>query len=295
MEIQMRNKTFISSMVGVAAAVSVAGSATAGTAGWTATYDFNNASLFQVTAGQADATYFTGGDGGGFYPRSGAPWTGQSGVNTSYENGAMRYTHNAANPGPAGARLYLNGGPDLSTYRNDYWTPKMAKAENPYLSVQVYNGEMQGSVHFYTFAVDAPLTTFGSHTNYAYRGITVNSDGTVTTYRHSTVSGGSGNFAMQSGWNTIAMQLTSDGTLNYLLNGSIFYSVANAGGTASSPVAHNYLMDAWNAAAGFRSEAGASMLFDNFVVGSGGGVIPAPGALALLGVAGLAGARRRRA
>ena len=289
----MRNKTFISSMVGIAAAMSVAGSAMAG---WTATYDFNDASLFQVTAGQAGATYYTGGDGGGFYPRSGAAWTGQPGVNTSSESGAMRYTHAGANPGPAGARLYLNGGPDLASYRNDYWAPKMHKSQNPYITADVYNGgTMSGAVHLYTFAVDTALSTYGSHTNYAYRGVTINSDGTVTTYQHSTVSGGSANFAMQSGWNTIGMQLLADGTLNYLLNGAVFHSIANASGTSTTNVSHNYLMDAWNAAAGFRSEAGASMLFDNFVVGSGGGVIPAPGAIALLGLAGLTGGRRRRA
>ena len=277
---------------GAVAAVAVAGSAMAS---WTATYDFNDASLFQVTAGQAGATYYTGGDGGGFYPRSGAAWTGQPGVNTSYESGAMRYTHDGANPGPAGARLYLNGGPDLSSYRNDYWAPKMHKSQNPYITVDVYNGgTMSGAVHLYTFAVDTALSTFGSHTNYAYRGVTINSDGTVTTYRHSTVSGGSANFAMQSGWNTIGMQLLADGTLNYLLNGAVFHSIANASGTSTTNVGHNYLMDAWNAAAGFRSEAGASMLFDNFVVGSGGGVIPAPGAIAVLSLAGLAGSRRRR-
>ncbi len=277
---------------GAVAAVAVAGSAMAS---WTATYDFNDASLFQVTAGQAGATYYTGGDGGGFYPRSGAAWTGQPGVNTSYESGAMRYTHDVAYPGPAGARLYLNGGPDLASYRNDYWAPKMHKSQNPYITVDVYNGgTMSGAVHLYTFAVDTALSTYGSHTNYAYRGVTINSDGTVTTYRHSTVSGGSANFAMQSGWNTIGMQLLADGTLNYLLNGAVFHSIANASGTSTTNVGHNYLMDAWNAAAGFRSEAGASMLFDNFVVGSGGGVIPAPGAIAVLSLAGLAGTRRRR-
>ena len=293
MEFQMRNKTFISSMASVAAAMSVAGSAMAG---WTATYDFNDASLFQVPAGQAGATYYTGGDGGGFFPRTGAAWTGQPGVNTSYESGAMRYTHNGANPGPAGARLYLNGGPDEASYRNGYWAPKMHKSQNPYITADVYNGgTMSGAVHLYTFAVDTALSTYGSHTNYAYRGVTINSNGTVTAYQHSTVSGGSANFAMQSGWNTIGMQLLADGTLNYLLNGAVFHSIANASGTSTTNVSHNYLMDAWNAAAGFRSEAGASMLFDNFVVGSGGGVIPAPGAIALLGLAGLTGGRRRRA
>jgi MYXO-CTERM domain-containing protein len=53
-------------------------------------------------------------------------------------------------------------------------------------------------------------------------------------------------------------------------------------------------MDAWDSAAGFYSNGSASHLFDDFTVGSGGGVIPAPGAIALLGMAGLAGGRRRR-
>ena len=278
----MRNKTFISSMVGVAAAVSVAGSATAGTAGWTATYDFNNASLFQVTAGQADATYFTGGDGGGFYPRSGASWTGQSGVNTAYEGGAMRYT--AATSGLGGARLYLVGAPDIDSFRNTYWTPKMAKAENPYVSVQVFNGgtSMQGDVNFYTATVTTPSTNFGvGITGLQYRAITVKSTGMVN------AGGGTADVLMASGWNTLAMQLESTGTLNYYLNGVNIRSVTG--------ISQTYLMDAWDSAAGFYSNGPASHLFDDFTVGSGNGIIPAPGALALLGVAGLAGGRRRRA
>ena len=274
----MRNKTFISSMASVAAAMSVAGSAMAG---WTATYDFNDASLFQVTAGQAGATYYTGGDGGGFYPRSGASWTGQASVNTAYESGSMRYTSSGSPSGLGGARLYLNGGSSLEDYRNNYWAPKMTKAENPYVSVQVFNGgSMQGSVTFYTLTATTPSTNFGVGLSGATaRGLTVNGTGMVN------AGGGTADVAMAAGWNTLAMQLQSDGTLNYYLNGVNIRSVT---GTS-----HNYLMDSWDSAAGFYSNGAASHLFDNFVVGSGGGVIPAPGAIALLGIAGFASRRRR--
>jgi MYXO-CTERM domain-containing protein len=271
---QMRSNLI--GMCSVVAAVAVAGSAMAS---WTATYDFNDASLFQTTAGQAGATYYTGGDGGGFYPRSGSGWTGQSGVNTAYEAGAMRYT--AASSGLGGARLYLNGAPDLATYRNDYWTPKMAKAENPYVSVKVFNGgTMTGNVTFYTLIATTPSTNSGvGLTGSEYRSITVKSTGVVN------AGGGTADVSMASGWNTLAMQLESTGTLNYYLNGVNIRSVTG--------LPQNYLMDAWDSAAGFYSNGSASHLFDDFTVGSGGGVIPAPGAIALLGVAGLAGRRRR--
>lgn len=260
------------------AAVAVADSAMAS---WTATYDFNDASQFQVTAGQAGATYFNGGDGGGFYPRSGGGWSGQAGVNTAYESGAMRYTQSGDPSGFGGARLFLNGGSSLADYRNNYWTPKMAKAENPYVSVQVFNGgSMQGSVTFYTLAVTTPSTDFGvGITGSVYRGLTVTDTGMVN------AGGGTSDVAMAAGWNTLAMQLQADGTLNYYLNG---VNIRSLTGTS-----HNYLMDAWDSAAGFYSNGAASHLFDNFVVGSGGGVIPAPGAMAVLGLAGLAGRRRR--
>ena len=267
-------------MCSAVAAVAVAGSAMAS---WTATYDFNDASLFQTTAGQAGATYYTGGDGGGFYPRSGSSWPGQSGVNTAYEGGAMRYT--AASTGLGGARLYLNGAPDdgvaFETYRNTYWTPKMEKGQNPYVSVNVFNGgTMQGDVTFYTLIATTPSTNFGvGLTGAQYRGITVKSTGMVN------AGGGTADVSMASGWNTLAMQLESTGTLNYYLNGVNIRSVTG--------LPQNYLMDAWDSAAGFYSNGSASQLFDDFTVGSGGGVIPAPGAIALLGVAGLTGRRRR--
>ena len=263
---------------GALAAAAVAGSAVAS---WTATYDFNDASQFQVPAGQVGATYFTGGDGGGFYPRSGGGWPGQAGVNTAYESGSMRYTQSGEPSGFGGARLYLNGGSSLEDYRNNYWAPKMAKAENPYVSVQVFNGgSMQGSVTFYTLAATTPSTNFGvGITGGTYRGLTVKDTGMVN------AGGGTADVAMAAGWTTLAMHLQSDGTLNYYLNGVNIRSVTET--------SHNYLMDAWDAAAGFYSNGAASHLFDNFVVGSGGGVIPAPGAIAVLGLAGLAGRRRR--
>lgn len=248
----------------------------------THTYDFNDAALFQAVGPQG--TFYTGGAGGGFYPRSGGGWPGQPGVTTAPESGAMRYT--STQTGFGGARLFVVEG-DMTNYRNNVWTPEMDRANNPYVSVSVFNGAgIAGDITFYTLAVSTPSTNFGvGISGGTYRGITVKAGtGTVN------AGGGTADVAMVGGWNSLAMQLTADGTLNYYLNSVNIRSVPNASGGG---LQHNYLMDAWDSAAGFYSNGATSGLFDNFVVGNGM-IIPAPGAFALVGIGGLLAARRRR-
>jgi len=273
-----RSFTFIGASLVIAAA------GTSAHAIVTHTYDFNDASLFVNVGPLSGPTFFTGGAGGGFFPRSGGGWPGQPGVTTAPETGAMRYT--STTTGFGGARLFLVEG-DMSNYRNNTWAPEMTRANNPYVSVDVFNGGGSGDITFYTAAANTPSTTFGvGLTGFAYRGITVKSGtGTVN------AGGGTADVAMASGWNNLAMQLTAAGTLNYYLNGVNFRSVANASG--SGGLQHEYLMDAWDSAAGFYSNGASSGLFDNFVVGNNI-IIPTPGALALLGMGGLVATRRRR-
>ena len=248
----------------------------------TSVYDFDNAALFQPAGPQG--TFFTGGAGGGFYPRSGANWPGQPGVTTAPESGAMRYT--STQSGLGGARLYLVGS-DLADFRNNVWTPTMARANNPYVSVDVFNGGgMSGDITFYTLPVNTPSTNFGVGISGAtYRGITIRGGTAMVN-----AGGGTADFSMATGWNNLAMQLEANGTLNYYLNGVNIRSVSNA---SSGGLQHEYLMDAWDSAAGFYSNGPTSGLFDNFVVGYGT-IIPTPGAAALLGVGALAATRRRR-
>lgn len=268
----------------VAAVLGVAGSATAS---WTKTYDFNDASSWTNGSGNSiggSGLWSSSGFGQGLAPRS-----FNSGATSAYEAGAMRMT--VTGGGYGGARLYLNGsGSQTTTQVRQEFVDAMSRQWSPETSIDI-GSVGTGVVGFYAYAVTAAQDPF-AQANGTYVGLTVDfTQGKVFLGFDNTRT--SGGLALQSGWNNLKIGLTSAGTINYYLNSTLVGSaagsyqwLANAADSAINLYGDTYFSP------GYATPTGnVSALFDNLVVSSS---IPAPGALALLGAAGLVGSRRRR-
>jgi hypothetical protein len=237
MEFQMRNKTFISSMVGVAAAAAVAGSANAGIAP-NVVDPFTEAQSF----GNDASSGFVSITGGLFNQRNAFKSTsaGGTGVSGAPANN-VAFTTNRANFGLVGLTYQMAGGSskDLSLLTG------MSIALSA-LNLNVSAGTAATGVNFYWQAIDV-------NSNSMYASQDLFSNGTST-------------FDFAAATKDLGFDQTKVTTLQL--------SVTQIGGptSASSPVT-------------------VSGTLSNFSYTA----VPAPGALALLGAAGLFGARRRRA
>jgi hypothetical protein len=227
MEFQMRNKTFISSMVGIAAAVAVAGSANAGVVD-----PFTTNQAF----GTDSSTGFVNITGGLFNQRNATrtAWAGGTGV--SQPNNNVAFTMRKAVFGGVALSYQNSGGSsnDLSLIT------EMSIALS---ALNLSNGAT--GVSFFWQAIDM----IG---NSMYASQNLSSNGTST-------------FDFAAATKDVGFDLTNVTTLQL--------SVSQLGGPTSG------------------STVSVSGTLSNFSYTA----VPAPGALALLGAAGLVGARRRRA
>lgn len=270
-------------MCSAVASVAVAGSAMAAMP-WVKTYDFNDASSW-TTGGAGSGAWSSAGWGQGLVGRS-----YNVNATSAYESGAMRMT--VTGGGYGGARLWLNGsGSQTLTQVRQEFVNAMNRQWTPETSIDI-GSTGTGVVGFYTMAVTASQnpTTAGNGT---YLGLTVDYnqgkvflgfDGTRT----------SGGISLTSGFNNLKIGLTSGGTVQYFLNGNLVGSasgtyewLANATDSAINIYGDTYFSPNYASPTG-----NVSALFDNLVVSS---AIPAPGAAALVGLAGVFAGRRRKA
>jgi hypothetical protein len=237
MEFQMRNKTFISSMVGVAAAVAVAGSASASVVNASsAMFDYTTLEGYGVATSAV-------------FNMSGTGWAGWS---------------VPAGKVVLGAKVTAFGGGALSVS-----APGMPSTAYPHYTFGsgeygwvIQNGGTAQQVQmevYYADAMEGYTITKSSQLNYSNNG--------------------------WGGWSAPAGHVVVGGGYQFL-NGGVA-GLSNIGTPGSSWPHYTFGSDA-----GWVVQAG----------GIGGpahvyaiSFVPAPGALALLGAAGLFGARRRRA
>jgi hypothetical protein len=227
MEFQMRNKTFTSSMVGIAAAVAVAGSANAGVVDpFTTNQSFGNDS----SSGFVSIT------GGLFNERNAFKSASAGGAGVRASSNDVAFTTNRANFGLVGLTYQMAGGSsnDLSLITG------MSIALS---ALNLSNGAT--GVSFYWQAIDV-------NSNSMYASQNLSSNGTST-------------FDFAAATKDVGFDLTNVTTLQL--------SVTQIGGPTSG------------------STISVSGTLSNFSYTA----VPAPGALAILGAAGLVGARRRRA
>ena len=222
----MRNKTFISSMVGIAAAVAVAGSA-------------NAALVFDSF---------------------------QTAVNTGVTT--------------AGSQIKFASSPSWSTPN-----PVSGLTGGRAAVANGYSATAATSV-----VVGSGLATLqagkegGGYGLLAYSGSGANLTGYVFTLNVSATTGSNGTliFGLSDGAATATIEAALNGTGNYI------FSVSSIGGGFDATSITSVAVTLQTLLVG--GSGGASMTFDSFTY-----AVPAPGALALLGAAGLVGARRRRA
>jgi MYXO-CTERM domain-containing protein len=274
----------------VAAVLGVAGSASAS---WVKTYDFNDASSWTNGTGDSiggSGLWSSSGFGGGLFPRS-----FNSGATSAYEAGAMRMT--VTGGGYGGGRLYLNGSGSQTTAQvRQEFVDAMNRQWAPETSVNI-DSTGTGVVAFLAYAVPVggnPLLYDPNSSANANASIGLTIDfSQQKVFLGAAFTRTSGGFALQTGWNSLKIGLTSAGIINYYLNSQL---IGSASGT------YDYLANAADGAINFYGDTyfspgyatptgNVSALFDDLVVSSS---IPAPGALALLGAAGLVGSRRRR-
>lgn len=246
-------------------------------------WDFNNASAWGSTSATS-GTWYTAEPFGGFVGRS----FNTGNTTSSYEatggfggSGGMRYT--ATGTAMGGMRL-------ATSNSRDHFQYAMHRSYAPSVSVRfLQDGPSSGMPIFYTYAVLGGNPQAAGNGTYVEMRLDVDYNGGEVYGFESTASRGNVGLMVSGGWNLAEMKLTIAGKIEYWLNGT------KLGETAGT---YEYLANAADSAVGIYSSptlwstGPVNVMFDDFTVTSS---IPAPGALALLGVAGLAGARRRRA
>jgi hypothetical protein len=251
MEFQMRNKTFISSMVGIAAAVAVAGSANAGFV------DNFNRSLANSSQNTTTITVIQSGPGNGLF-RNNAGLTGTAfperkttthnlgSSATMTGNGSAAFVLGRATSGGASATNTAGFGAMNLDYSNNYAFIDLIGTTSFSINVGSYTG---GATNWtLNVSMDSEFFSGGGMQLVLTNSAIVNG---VLTFN--------------------VADMVQDGTINWAKVDGINLGVKRA---------------EWGAA---NSTVGFSL--SNFQYN----VVPAPGALALLGAAGLVGARRRRA
>jgi len=232
----MRNKTFISSMFGVAAAVAVAGSANAGVAG-VSLWDFRDFSIGTAPVGTNTGSQVFGGNSGvaagNFFPRW-ETYLYKTGTSMTGSGGKVNVVLSAVNDSTAAFYLFSS---TLSTPVNLTGTTSFD------INVTSTNGKAQWAI--------GVQDNIGKSAYMDFAVLTGNSVGTLS-FPTSGVN-----------WNTDA--------------GFDWSQVVKVSLAFTKDIDTN---------------TAVSFSFDSFTAV---GAVPAPGALALLGAAGLVGARRRRA
>jgi len=220
MEFQMRNKTFISSMVGVAAAVAVAGSANAGVVD-----PFTTAEPFSTNSGD-------------WLPISGALFNERDAVRTNGSSGSIDNLGNLIFTAASGSTNFLG------------------------LNYQMSGGATKdlSSIAAMSIALSG-LNKIGAATGITFSLYMADETEKFLTSNQALSANGVSTFNFASATVDAGFDLTKVKTMTL----EIYYAGAGAG--SSSGTLSNFSYTA----------------------------VPAPGALALLGVAGLAGGRRRRA
>jgi MYXO-CTERM domain-containing protein len=270
MEFQMRNKTFISSMVGIAAAVAVAGSA-------------NAAIVTSLSPDVVDVSTAFGANTDLFIFASGQ-WAGNVGetpiagfANVSNDSRG-RYATASYTSGSDGN--FTEGAPFIFQLYGQSVATAASGTENRFSTqTNTVNKVASG------FAIDGSLGALASagSSGWAVTSSTLNLGFTYyrnsanpftvsgTTYAAGTYTGGQ--FYGQSGY--FGFRFSTDGGTDW----NYGWAFGTGGSGYGAP---GFEMSQW----GY-----------NTVVNQGiaAGAVPAPGALALLGLAGLAGGRRRRA
>jgi len=219
MEFQMRNKTFISSMVGVAAAVAVAGSANAGVVD-----PFTTAEPFSTNSGD-------------WLPISGALFNERDAVRTNGSSGSIDNLGNLIFTAASGSTNFLG------------------------LNYQMSGGATKdlSSIAAMSIALSG-LNKIGAATGITFSLYMADETEKFLTSNQALSANGVSTFNFASATVDAGFDLTKVKTMTL----EIYYAGAGAG--SSSGTLSNFSYTA----------------------------VPAPGALALLGAAGLAGARRRR-
>jgi hypothetical protein len=224
MEFQMRNKTFISSMVGVAAAVAVAGSANAALTFDSFTDSATGTSAGTVTSGSFMGGFFTG-------RTLSADGTSGSGVSARTLTDSIGSTNLTVN---------VNGPSATPRYGEAFYS-------------RASNGDLS---NFASISVTIAYTNFTGSVYFSF---------------------GEATFAQGS--QAIDAQSAFTGTVNLTFTKADF-----VGNVDWAQVGYFSMTFA------SRNTTAGSAVFTNFNYSQ----VPAPGALALLGAAGLVGARRRR-
>jgi hypothetical protein len=231
----MRNKTFISSMVGVAAAVSVAGSANAAVTG-VSLWNFSNFTIGTTPTGTTGSGATNGGNSGVVAGNPLPNWTTVLvRTQTSMTGSGGNVNVALGGSGTAQAQFQLSGS-----------TVNLTGTTSFDVNVTNYSGQSsQWALEIYDV------------------------DGKIAVMDSAVFVSGTGNqsFSTSSNWNT-------DVSFDW------------------SKVAFIQLAFTRNTTSVNANSIASSFSFDSFTAV---GAVPAPGALALLGAAGLVGARRRRA
>jgi MYXO-CTERM domain-containing protein len=258
MEFQMRNKTFISSMVGVAAAVAVAGSASAGIVSASgAAFDELNIFASGVWGGTAGETAVAG-------------------YSTSESGSYIRYLRASYTSGSDGN--FTESVPFIfQLFGQRIATPSTGFEDR--FTTSTVNRVASG------FMIDGSLGTLDSVPSSGWASTTSTQTLAVTYYRSSSTSFTVGSTTYAAGTYTGGQFYGQSGYFGFRFStdGGTNWNYGWAFGTGGSgPGAPGFEISQW----GY-----------NTVVNQGiaAGAVPAPGALALLGLAGLAGGRRRRA
>ncbi|MFM1830221.1 MAG: hypothetical protein RLZZ558_561 [Planctomycetota bacterium] len=268
-------------LLGVCSAVASVAMAGSAMASWTKTYDFNDSASW--TGNATTGSWSNAGFGGGFVGRSfnSADATSSYTADGYNGTGGMRYQSTSNSIG--GMRLALNGTATRGEFRD-----AMHKSWNPSVSVKFRSdAAASGMPIFYTYAVASGDPLASGNGQYVDMRLDVDyNGGEVYAYDNDSYRGAIG--TGPDGWYEAKMTLLTTGFIEFRVNGTLV-------GTSSST--YEYLANATDSAMGIYSSptlwntGPVDVTFDDFVITS---AIPAPGAVALLGLAGLAGGRRRR-
>ena len=241
----MRNKTFISSMVGVAAAAAVAGSANAGIPTGVSVFDFTT-----------NVTSLSSGSVSGSNPFN--TWQTDNGLNST-----------------ATSATALGGAITLATGNTARYSSGTTANATPTLAFGVFSGSFVNLTGM--TALELNVTTYTPYTSGAYTAPSL----VMNVYLYDDSTGSADGLLTIDGTGKKLATITASAGFNWskvtgvgILGQSFTLPPSGAGRTNAN----------WYASYSFT--------FDSMVAV---GAVPAPGALALLGAAGLVGARRRRA